>query len=105
MASAVGSPNYGYRSVVRDLEANFLLVTRDPALRQASALQEKNLATSWGCPSHVSASSHSCRAACTTQTLLWGRQGARGILPVTRMEEAGCERGGHAFEPLSPCLV
>ncbi|BDA46159.1 probable CDP-diacylglycerol-glycerol-3-phosphate 3-phosphatidyltransferase [Coccomyxa sp. Obi] len=37
IATAVGSPNYGYRSVVRDLEAQFLIITTNPALRQAMA--------------------------------------------------------------------
>ena len=31
----MGSSNFGYRSVVRDLEAGFLVVTRNPVLRQA----------------------------------------------------------------------
>lgn len=34
IAATIGSPNYGYRSVIRDLEANFLLVTNNTSLRK-----------------------------------------------------------------------
>ena len=34
IATALGSPIYGYRSVVRDLEAQFIIVTTNAALRQ-----------------------------------------------------------------------
>ena len=34
MAATIGSPNYGYRSVIRDLEAHFLVVTTNPSLRK-----------------------------------------------------------------------
>lgn len=39
IATAVGSPNYGYRSVVRDLEGQFLIITTNPALRQVRVLK------------------------------------------------------------------
>jgi CDP-diacylglycerol--glycerol-3-phosphate 3-phosphatidyltransferase len=35
LATAVGSSNYGFRSLHRDLELQFILVTRNPALRAA----------------------------------------------------------------------
>jgi len=34
IAAAIGSPNYGYRSVIRDLEAHFLIVTTNTSLRK-----------------------------------------------------------------------
>ena len=34
IAATIGSPNYGYRSVIRDLEAHFLLVTNNTSLRK-----------------------------------------------------------------------
>ena len=34
IAATIGSPNYGYRSVIRDLEAHFLVVTTNVALRK-----------------------------------------------------------------------
>ncbi|KAK9817767.1 hypothetical protein WJX72_001915 [[Myrmecia] bisecta] len=37
IATAIGSPNYGYRSLHRDLEAQLIIVTVNPRLRQAMA--------------------------------------------------------------------
>jgi CDP-diacylglycerol--glycerol-3-phosphate 3-phosphatidyltransferase len=34
-ATAVGSPNYGYRSVHKDVESEVVLVSTDPAVRHA----------------------------------------------------------------------
>lgn len=34
MLTVIGSPNFGYRSAERDLEAQCVLITRNPALRQ-----------------------------------------------------------------------
>ena len=34
IAATIGSPNYGYRSVIRDLEAHFLIVTTNTSLRK-----------------------------------------------------------------------
>lgn len=33
--TTIGSPNFGYRSMVRDLEAQLFLVTSNPSLRQS----------------------------------------------------------------------
>ena len=42
----IGSSNYGRRSAVRDIEANVLVTTTDPALRLAMA-DEVNRIRSW----------------------------------------------------------
>ena len=36
VATTIGSPNFGYRSLLRDLEAHFIIVTKNRNLQQAS---------------------------------------------------------------------
>lgn len=38
--TAIGSSNYGYRSVFKDLEAHFFIFTRHPGLSQVGALEQ-----------------------------------------------------------------
>ena len=45
--TAIGSSNYGYRSVFRDLEAQFFIFTSHPGLSQVDALQQGSLPVCW----------------------------------------------------------
>ena len=66
--TAIGSSNYGYRSVFKDLEAQFFIFTSHPGLSQVGALEPGS------CPS----AGANTWASCTESGLLWGCLGLQG---------------------------